>query len=263
VRTIVSILVFLLFILPAGCSMFQKSELVRVQKQREAAKRYPSANWIERRDIAREIVQYYGKDKNDLVNGILTYAAQDPQPAVRIEAVQSFAKIKSEHALTVIKKTALEDSDGNVKWCAIKALRTFKDPSTADIFIKGLGSSDWLIREESIKGICSLDDATIKAKLIPYILKAINDPSSSVMLTALRWVRTKDDRIYAAITEKLRNATENNYSLLEASLMALQGYGLDAKTNEKVIGLLVHNNSQIRILALRVLKKERILTKPE
>jgi hypothetical protein len=262
-RTFATLLLILSAVDLAGCSMFQKSELLRMQKQRNAAQRYPVADWIERRDIAREIVRYYGKDKNDLVIGILTYAAQDPQPAVRIEAVLSLAEIKSAQSLPMIKKIALEDRDDNVKWYAIKALRTYKDPSTADIFILGLGSNDWLIREESIKGICSLDDMTIRAMLIPYIIKAINDPSSSVMLTALRWVKTKDDRLYAVIAEKLKNSTKYNYSLIEASLIALSGYQLDPKTNEKVIGLLVHDNPRIRILALRVLKKERTLVKPE
>ncbi len=262
-KTFASLLIFVTLIQPAGCGIFQKSELIRVQKQRNAANRYPTATWVERRDIVRDVVNYYGKDKNDLVIGILTYAAKDPQPAVRIEAVQSLTKIKSEHSIPLIKKTALEDRNDNVKWYAIKSLRAFKDDSSADIFIYGLASNDWLIREESIKGICSLDDATIKARLIPSIIKAINDPSSSVMLTALRWVKTKDNRVYEVIAKKLRNSTENNYSLLQATLIALRGYQLDAKTKEKVIGLLVHKNSRIRILALRVLKKDRILVKPE
>ncbi len=263
VKTLASFMLFFICILLAGCSMFQKSDLVRVQKQREAALRYPSANWIERRDIVRSVVDYYGKDKNELVIGILTYAVQDPQPAVRIEAVQSLAKIKSERTLLLVKKTALEDRNDNVRWYAIKALRSFRDPSSADIFIRGLESSDWLIREESIKGICSLDDATIKSRLAPSIIKALNDPSTSVMLTTLRCIRTRDDRLYAAISEKLKNATQYNYSLIQATLIALEGYQLDTKTKEKVISLLLHNNPQIRVLALRVLKKDRALKNPE
>lgn len=206
------------------------------------------------------MVNYYGKDKNDLVIGILTYAAQDPQQAVRIEALESFAKIKSEQSLSMIKKAALGDKDGNVRWYAIKLLRKYNDPSIADIYIKGFGSDDWLIREESIKGICSLDDDVIKQRMVPYIIKAINDSSTSVMLTTLHLVRIKDDRIYRAIAEKLGKATEYNYSLLEATLTAMTGYRLDPKTKEKVINLLVHNNVHIRILALRVLKKDKILT---
>lgn len=262
-KTFATLLVILtVFHLP-GCSMLQKSEMIRIQKQRDAASRYSSANWIERRDIVRELVQYYGKDKNDLVIGILTYAAQDPYPAVRIEAVVSLAKIKSGQTLAVIKKIALEDKDDNVRWYAIKALRSFKDPSSADIFIRSLESSDWLIREESIKGICSLEDTTVKPILVPSIIRAINDPNTSVMLAALRGVKMKDDLIYRAVAEKLRNSSAYNYSLLEASLLALRGYRLDAKTKEKVIGLLIHDNSRIRILALRVLKTDMILSKHE
>lgn len=263
VKTPASLAVVLLSLALAGCGMFHKSDLARVQKQREAALRYPGANWMERRDIVRSVVDYYGRDKNDLVIGILTYAVRDPQPAVRIEAIQSLGKIQSERTLPLIKKTALEDSDNNVRWYAMKALRSFKDPSSADIFMRGLDSGDWLVREESIKGICSLDDATVKARLIPSIIKAMNDPSTSVMLTAMRRVRTRDDRLYRVISEKLRNASEYNYSLIQASLTALRGYQLDPKTKEKVIGLLLHNNPQIRVLALRVLKEDRTLEHPE
>ncbi|HOT44583.1 MAG TPA: HEAT repeat domain-containing protein [Spirochaetota bacterium] len=263
VKNLALFLLFFFCIQPAGCGVFQKSDFVRVQKQREAALRYPGANWIERRDIVRAVVDYYGKDRNDLVIGILTYAAQDPQPAVRIEAVQSLAKIKSDRTLPLVKKTALEDRNDNVRWYAIRALRSFRDPSSADVFIRGLESRDWLIREESIKGICSLDDTTVRSRLIPFIIRALNDPSTSVMLTTLRWIRTRDDRLYAAISEKLRNATEYNYSLIQASLLALRGYQLDSKTKEKVIGLLLHNNPQIRVLALRVLKKDSALEKQE
>ena len=254
-----SMLMALICLHAAGCVSW---DMIRVQRQREAAIRYPSADWQERRSIAHDIVRYYGKDKNDLVIGILAYACRDPHPAVRMEAVQSLAKIKPEHALPLLQKIAREDSSDNVRWYALAALRVFNDPSSADIFVQGLGSPDWLIREECVRGICSLDDATVRAKLIPPIIKAMHDPSTSVMLTALRQVRTRDDRIYTVIAEKLKSATNNDYSLLEACLIALKGYRLDPKTKEKVINLLLHNNPRIRILALRVLKEDRILAKP-
>jgi HEAT repeat protein len=254
---------FLLFILTlylAGCNLFQRSELIRVQKQRSAANKYVAGNWMERRDVVREIVKYFGQDKNDLIIGTLLVASKDPYSDVRIEAVKGLAIIKSEKALDVIKKIASDDKDGNVRWYAIKELRSFKDPSIAEIYIKGLGSNDWLIREESIKGALTMDDAIIKVKMIPYIIKAINDTSSNVVYTALQKVKTKDARLYQAIANKFNSCSDYNYSLLEASLIALNGYRLDTKTREKVINLLVHDNTHIRLLALRVLKKDKILT---
>jgi HEAT repeat protein len=263
VNRILPLLLLCVLTLPCGCGVSRKSDLMRFQKQKEAAARYDGENWMERRDIARDVVRYYGKDNNDPVIEILTMAARDPHPAVRIEAVQAFARIHSVQSLPMISKAALEDGNDNVRWYALQALRSLNDPSSADTYARCLDSVDWLIREESIKGICALDDAVIREKLVPSIIKAINDHDSTVMLAALRGVKIKDARIYPSIAEKLRSATEYNYSQIEASLAALNGYRLDPKTKEKVIGLLVHNNQQIRILALRVLKKDRILMKSQ
>jgi hypothetical protein len=259
VKSIPFLLLFLALSL-AGCNMFQQSELIRVQKQRSAANKYAAGNWMERRDVVKEIVSYLGHDKNDLIVGTLMVASQDQYSEVRIEAVKGLVILKSDKALDVIKKIASDDTDNNVRWHAIKELREFKDPSISEIFIKGLGSDDWLIREESIKGILAMDDAIIKTKMIPYIIKAINDPSSSVVYTTLHSVKIKDAVLYRVIADKFNSCSEYNYSLLEATLIALNGYSLDTKTREKVINLLVHDNTHIRLLALRVLKKEKILT---
>jgi hypothetical protein len=48
--------------------------------------------------------------------------------------------------------------------------------------------------------------------------------------------------------------------MLKACLIALKGYKLDEKTKQKIINLLVHPNIRIRILALRVLKKDQMLS---
>jgi hypothetical protein len=244
----------------AACNMFQKSELVRVQKQRSAANKYATGTWMDRRDAVKEIITCLGPDKNDLVIGTLMVASKDPYTAVRIEAVKGLGVLNTKEALDVVKKIATEDRDGNVRWYAIKELRSFKDPSIADVYIRGLESDDWLIREESVKGMLSMDDATIKEKLIPSIIKAMSDPETSVVYTAMHMVKIKDARLYRAIAEKLNSCSPYDYSLLEASLIALEGYVLDPKTREKVINLLVHDNIRIRLLALRVLKKEEILS---
>lgn len=258
---ITSMLIIML-LLP-GCIAFQKAEVVRVQRQRDAANKYAAGNWMQRRDAVREIVNYFGKGKNDLVIGTLLVAAQDPYPAVRIEAVTGLARINSEQTVPMIKRMASEEKEGNVRWYALRALRTINDPSCADVFMKGLESNDWLIREESVRGMTGMDAATVRARLIPSIVKAINDRSSSVALTALRTVMIKDDQLYRAIAARFTQCSPYDYSLIEASLTALNGYRLDQKTREKVVDLLVHNNITIRVLALRVLKKEKTIATPQ
>ncbi len=163
-KGMIFILILLSFNL-AACNMFQKSGLVRVQKQRSAANKYATGTWMDRRDAVKEIITCLGPDKNDLVIGTLMVASKDPYTAVRIEAVKGLGVLNTKEALDVVKKIASEDRDGNVRWYAIKELRSFKDPSIADVYIRGLESDDWLIREESVKGMLSMDDATIKGDL--------------------------------------------------------------------------------------------------
>ena len=262
-RRIFPIPILFLALYVAGCNLFQKAEIVRIQNQRSSANKYAAGDWMERRDAVREIVNYLGKEKNDLIIGTLMVAAHDLHTAVRIEAVKGLTKISPERSIPVIKKMASEDREGNVRWYALKSLQTFNDPSTAGIYVKGLESEDWLIREESIRGILALDEKTIRAGLIPSIIKALNDPSSSVVITALKSITIKDARLYQVIADKFNSYADHQFSLLEASLHALEGYRLDAKTREKVINLLVHNSNVIRVLALRVLKQEKKSKVPE
>jgi HEAT repeat protein len=262
VKKLIPIACIALALTLAGCSLFQRSEAARVQKQRDAANKFAGGNWMERRDAVREIITYLGKDKNDLIIGTLMAAAADSYDAVRIEGVKGLAKIKTEGACATLKKIAVDDSEknSNVRWYAIRALRGFKDSSIGDIYVKGLSSDDWLIREASARGIVSIDDAALSAALVPHIVRAINDPNSSVSLAALRGVKVKDPRLYTAIVDRLNGCSEYDISRMEACLASLDGYRLDQKTKEKVINLLIHNDMTVRILALRVLKKDKVLT---
>ena len=237
--------------------MHHKAERVRIQNQRSWANKYAMGNWMDRREAVRGIVRYVGPQKNDLIIGTLKVASADPHPAVRIEAMKCIPLIKSDEMLALLKKTAAGDRDGNVRWHALQSLRLFRDPSIADVYVRGLASNDWLVREESIRGILELDEATVRPRLIPYIIRALGDPRSSVVITTLTGLKIRDDALYRSITGKLFASSDSDYSMLEAVLTALEGYNLDPKTKEKVINLLLHNNYRIRVLALRVLKKDR------
>lgn len=253
----------LLFLIPAGCGVLGKGELIRTQKQRSAANKYAGGGWMERRDAVREIVNYYGNNKNDLVIGTLLVAAKDASPTIRMEAVQGLAKIRTQGALDVIRRIASDEKENNVRWYALRALREMKDPSAAELFIRGARSDDWLIREESSRGMLALDDATVRTTCAPTIIRLMKDPSSSVALATLRGLKAKDPRFYQVITERFNSSGAFDYSMMEASLTALEGYRLDGKTKEKVINLLVHHATAIRLLALRVLKKEKNLADQE
>jgi hypothetical protein len=248
-------------LLLAGCGRFQKAELVRIQNQRALANKYAKGNWMDRRDAVREITKYAGAQKNDLIIGTLKVATRDTHSVVRIEAMKGLPAIRSVETLALLKQAAAGDRDGNVRWYALQSLRLFRDPSIADVYVKGLSSDDWLVREESILGILELDEAAVRPRLIPAIIRALGDPRSSIVITTLMNLKVRDDALYRAITGRLFACSDFDYSTMEAALTALEGYSLDPKTKEKVLNLLVHNNYRIRVLALRVLKKDRSMKK--
>jgi HEAT repeat protein len=247
----------------AGCSLMQKAEVIRKQNINNAARKYTAGAWPERVAAVQEIIKYYGQKKNSLIVSTLALASRDPHPAVRIEAAKAISRMPTDQATKMLRTIAADDGNGNVRWAALRILRARNDPSNIDVFTKCFTSEDWLLREEAILGILALDDAVIKDRLVPLVIKALNDPSTSVSLSVLAHIRVKDDRIYRAITARFIAATEFQYSLLEASLLALDGYRLDPKTREKVINLLVHDNVRIRLLALRVLKKDKMMKEIE
>jgi hypothetical protein len=260
-RTALPTSVIIGVLLFSGCAMFQRTELIRRQNVRDEANRYATGDWLERLDAVKRIVNFYGPEKNTLIIGTLLVALNDPYTSIRIEALKGLAKCRDQSTHAAIRKIAADDEKNpDVRWYALRALRVFKDPGDIDVFIKGLRSKDWIIREASVKGLCMMDDATIKKHLIPYVIEGIDDPETSVAITTLRWLKTKDTKFYAAIVNKFNACNEYNYSMLKACLIALKGYKLDGKTRQKVINLLVHPNIKIRILALRVLKKDQMLS---
>jgi hypothetical protein len=260
-KTLLSLCALFLALTFAGCNMLQKAEIIRKQNVRNAANKYATGNWLERREAVNEIIKYYGPEKNELIIGTLLVALSDPHEAVRIAALTDLARFKLEATHAVIKKIAAEEENTDTRWYALKALKIFRDPADIDAFIKGFQSDDWLIREESVKGFLVMDDESIRSRLMPQILSAINDSRESIAITTLRRLKTKDERLYKAIIDKFSKLTKFNYSLIEATLTALNGYRLDEKTRALTINLLVHPNIKIRLLALKVLKNEKILPK--
>ncbi len=252
----------LLSMLLTDCNMLQRAEIIRRQNVRNAANKYAAGNWLERREAVNEIVKYYGPEKNELIIGTLHVALSDPHEAVRTAALEDLARLRIEAAHAAIKILADEEKNTDTRWYALRALRAFRDPADIDVFLKGFQSDDWLIREASIKGLLSMDDQSIKTRLVPQIISAINDPRESIAITTLRRLKTKDERLYKVITDKFSRLTNFNYSFLEATLMALNGYQLDEKTRTLTINLLVHQNLKIRLLALKVLKNEKLLPMP-
>ncbi|NMB65846.1 MAG: hypothetical protein GYA16_13355, partial [Spirochaetes bacterium] len=85
---------------------------------------------------------------------------------------------------------------------------------------------------------------------------SLDDPSISVKFAALSHLSIKDTVIYNKLIQML-HAENNQPSLLIAILKALQAYTIEEKDRDKIVELLTHSNSTVRITALHTLKGKK------
>jgi hypothetical protein len=255
------ILIFIIFLISIhGCTTRyitgdEESKAVQLLYQS-----YRSDNWQTRKDTITRLCTYNSSEAEDL----LIAALDDTHQAVKMEALNCIAAKKPNKAKRNVRQIAEFDKDENVRMAAIQALSKYRDPTFAPVFAKGIASDDWLIREESIRGLLMIDDIVIMRISVPYILQALKDTRINVRLAALENLNVKNKVIYNELSAII-NSDENydKINLLNAAIKAINGYLLDKKTREKIIGYLTHTNINVRISSLAVLKKDKELQENE
>ena len=210
---------------------------------------YESDDWTARKNAVARTSRIATPEAAEF----LLKATYDSHAIIRIEALTGLRRHTPNRALERIKEIAENESSVNVRWHALKTLGYYREPTAALIFAKNLKNEDWLIREESIKGLLKIDDYAIKYVSVPYVLEALGDSSMSVKLTTLKYLRVSDPRIYQKLSSMLLAAGDSQQALIEETLKALKGYDLEPKTRERVIRYLTHQNVNIRLNAHRVL----------
>jgi HEAT repeat protein len=251
---IINILIFLIFVF-CGCSR----ELITSEERRAVETlclSYNSENWETRRDTIRHICSY----NIPQVHEVLTAALTDTHAGVRIEALKCIGDMKVVNAKRPVRQIAEFENDDNIKLYALQALTKYRDPFSAPVFAKGLQSNDWLIREESIKGILMINDPLIQQTSVSYFLQALKDERVNVRLAALENVKIKNEKIYKELALIITDQeNKQKVVLLKAALKALNGYLLDNVTRARIIDLLTHADAELRVLSLGVLKKDKEL----
>lgn len=239
----------------------------------DSRKQYASEDWTRRRKAVEQLTVYLSQLDKSIVNMITSdkqgdsepietfylSAAKDKHSFIRIEALKGLAVILGKNAYSYIAEMALYDRSDNVRWYAVQALSLYRNSAAADIFVHSLQDDDWLIREAAIRGILMLDEEFQVKNMVPFIIKAINDSNNNVKAAALSCVKIKDTSLYNEIAQLLRGREKLDSRLIIAILKALQGYVLTNDIRKIVIDLLSYNNREVRVLALRVLKKEKIV----
>lgn len=243
----------LLSILLGGCTTGMKRK--KMEKEvLQSTVLYQSDDWRERKAAVVSVSAYDIPQAFEL----LVIAAEDKQPAVRRSALAALSKRSdSDEAYEIVFTHAKRERNPAVYSEALKALIPFKRRESFDVYVKGLRSKDWLIREYAIRGMVAIEDPKVQQASIPYVRKAINDPNENVRIATLENVKIQDPLIYAEIRKFLfTDEYEFKVTMLVATLKALQGYDLDIRVKDRVKFLIVHQNKEVRILALRVIKAQ-------
>ncbi len=218
---------------------------------------YKTDDWTIRRSSIQKLSKFNDPESIDA----LIAATEDSHSAVVIEALRALRRHKPAKALDRISELAEKSTHPNIRWHAIRTLGFYRDPTYALIFARGMNDEDWLIREESVKGLLKINDYSIRFISIPYILQALEDPSNNVRFATLKYLRIKDPRIYQKLSKILFDSKDHQQTLVEETLKAIKGYELDEETREKVIHYLTHQNKNIRLEAYNALLAHQKLVK--
>jgi HEAT repeat protein len=263
------IIILSIIALSTGCAKktLFKSDKKSLEDIKSISAGLNSPNWLDRLNIVKNISKNISSEENDsdmadeVILNFLIKATFDSHETVIIEAIKGLSILKFPEAMERLSLLSQDVKNSNTRWYAIQALALFKKTSNSPIFINGLKSEDFLIREASIKGLLHLD-MVLNDEYIPAIISAINDQNESVKTAALQNLKIKDEKLYETIRKVFMDKkNESHVNLIKSTLIALEGYTLDEKAKEKTIELLTDRNPEIRILALRVLKKDNELRK--
>ncbi|TAL35807.1 MAG: HEAT repeat domain-containing protein [Spirochaetes bacterium] len=244
------------------CALIACTKITTIQRTDRAAiqsslRLFQETNWQARQKALNELASFtLPIDDPDFpaIENAYLLALDDSHQIIRIEALKNISSVTSVRILNRAAEIAEGDPNLNIRWYALKSLSGFRKPAFLNVFIKGLSSDDWLIREESIRGLLTIDDQALVRQQIPLVLHSLEDPNYAVRLAALENLTIRDSRLYNSIAGMLNSEMREQHSILAALLKAIRGYQLDQETRRHVSEFLLHSNSEIRVLALRALK---------
>jgi HEAT repeat protein len=251
--TVISILLFLSLSPAVSCAgrlAINSGQVEKDRQLRNAEKLYQSRYWIDRRNAVLTASDYISpRSFNLLVKG-----ASDTHNRVRIEAIKALGSYNDSASFQILAESCRSD-DVMVKYYSLVSLMSLNDSKAAPLYIEGLRHADWMIREASIQGLLKINDETVKKYSVDYTLMSLQDTNENVRITAMANNRVKDVRIGGKLCEEIvKNADGKKITYLSEVLKALNGYKIDDKTKNILVGFLTHQNNDLRILALRVLK---------
>ena len=238
----------------SGITLKGKKEHAETTIVRRAATKYQSPNWQVRRQAIEDVNS--AMIRTPAAETFLLRATYDPHILIRVDAVKALSGYKTNRTFERIKDVAASD-EFQVRWSALVVLSSFEKPAAAPVFVMGLDSSEWMIREASITGLLKIPDQAVQYISVPYILDCLDDPNVEVRIATLNNVQVQNNALYKKISSMLDDDTYGKPTILKAVIKALKGYPLDPDTRKYLVSCLTHSNADVRIQALRTLKADK------
>jgi HEAT repeat protein len=159
----------------------------------------------------------------------LRTAAADPDPSVREAAVRGLLRAQDEAVAPFLKELLAEEQNPRVRISLIQGLSSFQREENRAVFVRLLGSSEWVMRREAIAALSQLEPEVETNLLLLTVLT--NDEEASVRQTAAlalarTWREDQRDEIVAGLRRVLAGeAGEGSESLLATAASALGRIG--------------------------------------
>ncbi len=200
---------------------------------------------------------YYALPDN-AIRDFLLRATEDSHSIIKIDAIEALKGISNDSAVfRRLMELSMKETDPNVRWTAIRILAEKPPLQALPAFVENFESEDWLIREASITGMLRINDESLRGRISPLIIRALQDRADGVRLAALNNLNFRDEGFYRLIRRHFHEKQGPPVRILLAALKAIRGYDIDNDTREKIIGLLSHPDKTVRLMALRTLKKKK------
>jgi HEAT repeat protein len=224
---------------------------------------YESGDWaIRQRGISEtgRLIRERGYSAlpDNVIRDFLLRATEDAHPMIKIDAIETLKGLSADSSVSGrLMELSLKEADPNVRWTAIRILAESPPDQALPVFVDNFESDDWIIREASITGILRINNESLRDQVTPLVVRALQDRASGVRIAALNNLSFRDESFYRLIRRHFHEKPRPQVRILCAALKAIRGYDIDKDTREKIIALLSHPDKNVRLLALRTLKKQK------
>ncbi|MBN1500252.1 MAG: HEAT repeat domain-containing protein [Spirochaetes bacterium] len=256
-------LFIILLFLPAACKNTQLSQSMQkkvyLSEIANLENDYKSTVWT----IRKNAVLKCGEYPSERTMQLLIRAVNDTHTSIQAEAVNQLSIYDNNSAFNTLINISQDRTRSDiVRISALNGLSRYKSEKAFPVFLDNINDKNNLIRQSAYRGLLRIEDKKIQNLSIDYIILGLNDESTSVQMTVLDEIHIKSPLIYKIYKDFLTSKENHNKNTMMIKILkGLSGYDIDDELEQTLRSLLTNNNTEIRLLSLKVLKSQPRLNK--